>query len=288
MKITSLFGRSTPVVSFEFFPPKTEEGVDQLYKTVEELRPCRPSFVSVTYGAGGSTRDRTIELVGRIQRELGILTMAHLTCVGSSRGEIAEVLQRLKAAGIRNVLALRGDPPKGETAFRAAKDGFSHATELVAFARSEWPELCIGAACYPEGHVENRDLEIDLTHLVAKVRAGADFLVSQLFFDNEDYRAFVRRCRSVGIEIPIVPGLMPITNVSQVERFTQMCGSRIPQELRRRLKIVANDPAAVVATGVQWTVDQGRALLRDGAPGLHFYTLNRSSATLAVHAALGL
>jgi len=288
MKITSLFGRSTPVVSFEFFPPKTEEGVEQLYKTVEELRPCRPSFVSVTYGAGGSTRDRTIELVGRIQRELGILTMAHLTCVGSSRAEIAEVLQRLKAAGIRNVLALRGDPPKGETAFRAVKDGFSHATELVAFARAEWPEVCIGAACYPEGHVENRDLEVDLAHLVAKVRAGADFLVSQLFFDNEDYRAFVRRCRSVGIEIPIVPGLMPITNVSQVERFTQMCGSRIPQELRRRLKIVANDPAAVVATGVQWTVDQGRALLRDGAPGLHFYTLNRSSATLAVHAALGL
>jgi len=288
MKITSLFGRSTPVVSFEFFPPKTEEGVEQLYKTVEELRPCRPSFVSVTYGAGGSTRDRTIELVGRIQRELGILTMAHLTCVGSSRAEIAEVLQRLKAAGIRNVLALRGDPPKGETAFRAVKDGFSHATELVAFARAEWPQVCIGAACYPEGHVENRDLEVDLAHLVAKVRAGADFLVSQLFFDNEDYRAFVRRCRSVGIEIPIVPGLMPITNVSQVERFTQMCGSRIPQELRRRLKIVANDPAAVVATGVQWTVDQGRALLRDGAPGLHFYTLNRSSATLAVHAALGL
>ncbi len=288
MKITSLFGRSTPVVSFEFFPPKTEEGVEQLYKTVEELRPCRPSFVSVTYGAGGSTRDRTIELVGRIQRELGILTMAHLTCVGSSKAEIAEVLQRLKAAGIRNVLALRGDPPKGETEFRPVKDGFAHASELVAFARDQWPELCIGAACYPEGHVENRDLEIDLAHLVAKVRAGADFLVSQLFFDNEDYRAFVRRCRSVGIEIPIVPGLMPITNVGQVERFTQMCGSRIPQELRRRLKIVANDPAAVVATGVQWTVDQGRALLRDGAPGLHFYTLNRSSATLAVHAALGL
>lgn len=288
MKITSLFGRSTPVVSFEFFPPKTEEGVEQLYKTVEELRPCRPSFVSVTYGAGGSTRDRTIELVGRIQRELGILTMAHLTCVGSSKAEIAEVLHRLKVAGIKNVLALRGDPPKGETSFRATKDGFSHATELVAFARSEWPELCIGAACYPEGHVENRDLEVDLEHLVAKVRAGADFLVSQLFFDNEDYRAFTRRCRSAGIEIPIVPGLMPITNVSQIERFTQMCGSRIPQELRRRLKIVANDPAAVVATGVQWTVDQGRALLRDGAPGLHFYTLNRSSATLAVHAALGL
>lgn len=288
MNIASLFRRGSPVISFEFFPPKTAEGVEQLYRTVEELRPCRPSFVSVTYGAGGSTRDRTIELVGRIQRELGIVTMAHLTCVGSTRDEIAGVLQRLHDAGIRNVLALRGDPPKGETEFRPVAEGFSHASELVAFIRKLRPDMCIGAACYPEGHVETRDLEVDLQHLVTKVRAGADFLVSQLFFDNEDYRAFVRRCRSAGIDIPIVPGLMPITNVSQIERFTQMCGSRIPQELRRRLRIVANDPSAVVATGVQWAVDQGRALLRDGAPGLHFYTLNRSSATLAVHAALGL
>ncbi len=288
MKIVSLFGRGSPVVSFEFFPPKTTEGVEQLYRTVEELRPCRPSFVSVTYGAGGSTRDRTIELVARIQRELGILTMAHLTCVGSTRNEIGDVLGRLHSSGVRNILALRGDPPKGETQFRPTQDGFQYASELVAFARSQFPDLCIGAACYPEGHVETQDREVDLTHLVTKVRAGADFLVSQLFFDNEDYRAFVRRCRSAGIDVPIVPGLMPVTNVSQTERFTQMCGARIPQELNRRLRIVANDAAAVVATGVQWTVDQGRALLRDGAPGLHFYTLNRSSATLAVHAALGL
>lgn len=288
MKIVDLFGRGAPVVSFEFFPPKTAEGVEGLYKTVQELRPCRPSFVSVTYGAGGSTRDRTIELVSRIQRELGITTMAHLTCVGSTRDEIAEVLERLHAGGIRNVLALRGDPPKGETEFRPVPGGFSHASELVAFVRARFPDFCIGAACYPEGHVENRDLDADLGHLVTKVSAGVDFLVSQLFFDNEDYRAFVRRARSAGIQVPIVPGLMPVTNVGQTERFTQMCGARIPQELFRRLKIVANDPSAVVATGVQWTVDQGRSLLRDGAPGLHFYTLNRSSATLAVHAALGL
>lgn len=276
------------MVSFEFFPPKTPDGVEQLYRTVEELRPCRPSFVSVTYGAGGSTRDRTIELVSRIQRDLGMATMAHLTCVGSSRDEIGEVLKRLVDAGIQNVLALRGDPPKGETEFKPTAGGFLHASELVAFVRDRYPAICIGAACYPEGHVECRDLDLDLEHLVTKVAAGADFLVSQLFFDNEDYRAFVRRARSAGISVPIVPGLMPVTNVSQVERFTQMCGARIPQELRRRLRIVANDPAAVVATGVQWSVDQGRALLRDGAPGLHFYTLNRSSATLAVHAALGL
>lgn len=288
MKISSMFGRGGPVVSFEFFPPKTPEGVEVLYRTAEELRPCRPSFVSVTYGAGGSTRDRTIELVTRIQRDLGMVTMAHLTCVGSSKAEIGEVLKRLVDGGIQNVLALRGDPPKGETEFRPTEGGFRHASELVAFIREKGYDFCVGAACYPEGHVEAKDLDVDLSNLVTKVSAGVDFLVSQLFFDNEDYRAFVRRARSAGVSVPIVPGLMPVTNVSQTERFTQMCGARVPQELRRRLRIVSNDPAAVVATGVQWSVDQGRALLRDGSPGLHFYTLNRSSATLAVHAALGL
>ncbi len=288
MRIVDLFGGSDPVISFEFFPPKTEEGVEALYETVKALRPCRPSFVSVTYGAGGSTRDRTLELVARIQRELDITTMAHLTCVGSTRDEIRQTLERLHESGIRNVLALRGDPPKGETQFQATEGGFRYATELVAFIRELNMDFCVGAACYPEGHVESQDLETDLKHLVEKVDAGADFLVSQLFFDNADYRAFVSRARSDGVQIPIVPGLMPVTNAAQVERFTKMCGSRIPQELYRRLRIVAADPAAVVATGVQWAVDQGRELLEAGAPGLHFYTLNRSSATLAVHAALGL
>jgi methylenetetrahydrofolate reductase (NADPH) len=288
MKIASLFQRREPVVSFEFFPPKTAEGVESLYRAVEDLRSCRPSFVSVTYGAGGSTRDRTLELVTRIQRELGITTMAHLTCVGSTRAELEETLHRLVDAGIRNVLALRGDPPKGETAFVPVAGGFRYANELVAFIRDRGFDLCVGGACYPEGHVETRDLDKDLDHLVQKVRAGVDFLITQLFFDNEDHRAFVRRARSAGVAVPIVPGLMPVTNVSQVQRFTQMCGARIPQELQRRLRIVEKDPAAVVATGVQWTVEQARLLLRDGAPGLHFYTLNKSSATLAVHAALGL
>ena len=288
MRIVDLFGAGAPVISFEFFPPKTEEGVETLYRTVKELRPCRPSFVSVTYGAGGSTRDRTLELVARIQRDLGITTMAHLTCVGSTKDEIRETLERLYASGIRNVLALRGDPPKGETEFQATEGGFRYGTELVSFIRELGMDWCIGAACYPEGHVESSDLEGDLAHLVEKVDAGADFLVSQLFFDNDDYHAFVRRARCAGITVPIVPGLMPVTNASQVERFTKMCGARIPQELYRRLRIVENDSAAVVATGVQWAVDQGRELLKRGAPGLHFYTLNRSSATLAVHAALGL
>lgn len=288
MKIASLFASGRPVVSFEFFPPKTEEGVETLYKTVGELRSCRPSFVSVTYGAGGSTRDRTIDLVTRIQRDLGLTTMAHLTCVGSTRAEIKEVLKRLQGGGIQNVLALRGDPPKGETEFKPVPGGFSYASELVKFVRDEGFDFCIGAACYPEGHVETRDLDQDLDHLANKVRQGVDFLVSQLFFDNEDFRAFQRRARSAGIDVPIVPGLMPVTNVAQTQRFTQMCGSRIPQELLRRLRIVESDASAVVATGVHWTVEQARQLLAAGAPGLHFYTLNKSSATLAVHAALGL
>lgn len=288
MRIADLFAGDEPVVSFEFFPPKTAEGVEALYETVKALGPCRPSFVSVTYGAGGSTRDRTLELVARIQRELGITTMAHLTCVGSTKDEIRETLTRLHDSGIRNVLALRGDPPKGETTFQATEGGFRYASELVSFVRDVDLDFCIGAACYPEGHVESDDLESDLGHLVTKVEAGVDFLVSQLFFDNADYHAFVRRARSAGVQVPIVPGLMPVTNAAQVQRFTEMCGSRIPQELYRRLCIVSEDSSAVVATGVQWAVDQGRELLELGAPGLHFYTLNRSSATLAVHAALGL
>lgn len=286
-RIDSQFGRG-PVVSFEFFPPKDGDGVESLYRAVEALRPCRPSFVSVTYGAGGSTRDRTIELVTRIHRELGLVPMAHLTCVGSTREQTKEILKRLYGEGIQNLLALRGDPPKGEATYTPTEGGFRFARELVACIRDTGLDFCVGAACYPEGHVETPDLDADLRHLQLKVQAGVDFLITQLFFDNQDYHAFVRRCRSAGIDVPVLPGLMPITNVAQVQRFTQMCGARIPHELRRRLQIVQQDAAAVVATGVQWTVEQGRQLLRDGAPGLHFYTLNKSSATLAVHAALGL
>jgi len=288
MRIKDMLSSGKPTVSFEFFPPKTDDGIDKLYRAVEALKPCRPSFVSVTYGAGGSTRDRTLELVARIKHELRIETMAHLTCVGASRSELAATLERLVAAGVENVLALRGDPPKGEATFVAAAGGFGHASELVAFIRNEGYPLCVGAACYPEGHPESPSLDADMSHLKAKVDAGADFLSSQLFLDNQDDLAFVRRARSAGIDVATVPGLMPVTNVSQVERFTNMCGARIPQELRRRLSIVEHDPAAVVATGVYWTTAQAKQLLEHGAPGLHFYTLNQSSATLAVHAALGL
>ncbi|MBW2524313.1 MAG: methylenetetrahydrofolate reductase [NAD(P)H] [Deltaproteobacteria bacterium] len=288
MKITAMLRAPQPVVSFEFFPPKTPKGVESLYHTVEALRACRPSFVSVTYGAGGSTRTRTLDLLARIQKQLGVQTMAHVTCVDATREEIGEVLHRLADAGIENVLALRGDGPSRDEAFRPTPGGFAHADELVQFIRDEGFPFCVGAACYPEGHPESGGLEADLEHLRHKVDRGVDFLISQLFFDNEEYLAFVRRARSAGVDVPIVPGLMPVTNVAQIERFTEVCGARIPQELFRRLSIVRDDPAAVVATGVYWTTKQAERLLRSGVPGLHFYTLNKSSATLAVHAALGL
>lgn len=223
MKISSLFGQGNPVISFEFFPPKTEQGVENLYHTVENLRLCRPSYVSVTYGAGGSTQDRTLELVTRIQRDLDLTAMAHLTCVGNTREQIGEVLKRLVDNGIQNVLALRGDPPQGDTEFKPVPGCFRYANELVSFIRDRGFDLCVGAACYPEGHVENRDLDADLEHLVTKVDAGVDFLITQLFFDNEDLQAFTRRARTAGVEIPIVPGLMPVTNVAQTQRFTDMC-----------------------------------------------------------------
>ena len=288
MKIRDMFASGRPVVSFEFFPPKTEEGKESLFSAVEALAPCRPSFVSVTYGAGGSTRDRTLELVVRIKQELGIEAMAHLTCVAATKVEIAATLRRLADSGIANVLALRGDPPKGHARFEKVCGGFSYASELVRFIKEEGYPFCVGAACYPEGHPECPDRELGLAHTKEKVDAGVDFLITQLFFDNQDYLAFSRRAKSARIDVPILPGLMPVTNVSQVERFTRMCGARVPHELDRRLRIVARDPAAVVAAGVYWTTVQAHELLQKGAPGVHFYTLNQSSATLAVHAALGL
>jgi len=288
MRISNMFSAGAPVVSFEFFPPKTDSGQQTLFDSIEALQPCRPSFVSVTYGAGGSTRSRTLEVVTRIKRELGIEALAHLTCVGETQKELRATLKRLDEAGITNLLALRGDAPADQDSFVQTEGGFAHADELVAFIRAEGFDFCIGAACYPEGHPETPNLQEDLDHLKRKVDRGVDFLITQLFFDNQDYLAFVRRARSAGIDVPIVPGLMPVTNVSQTERFTKMCGARIPQELYRRLRIVARDPAAVVAAGVYWTTEQAKELLQAGAPGLHFYTLNKSSATLAVHAALGL
>jgi methylenetetrahydrofolate reductase (NADPH) len=280
--------RGEPIFSFEFFPPKSAEGEKALFETVEALRPLGPAYVSVTYGAGGSTRLKTVELVKRLKRESEVEAMAHVTCVGSSRDEIAAVLDEVADAGVQNVLALRGDPPRGQTAFTPHPDGFRYASELVAFIRAS-PErwrFCVGAACYPEGHVETRDLARDLSHLKAKVDAGADFLVTQLFFDNGRYFSFVERARAAGIALPIVPGIMPFTNVEQVERFTAMCGASIPPPLRAAMEVRREDPDGARELGVAYAGLQCADLLRRGAPGIHFYTLNRSPSTRAILAAL--
>jgi methylenetetrahydrofolate reductase (NADPH) len=280
--------RGEPVFSFEFFPPKTDEGVRTLFETVEALRPLGPAYVSVTYGAGGSTRTRTVELVKRLKRDAEVEAMAHVTCVGASREEIASVLDEVAEAGIQNVLALRGDPPRGQAEFVPHPEGFRYASELVAFIRSRpdhW-RFCVGAAAYPEGHVETRDLVQDLHNLRAKVAAGVDFLVTQLFFDNEKYFGFVQRARAAGIDLAIIPGIMPFTNVEQIERFTAMCGASIPPPLRAAMEVRRNDPDAARELGVAYASLQCADLLRRGAPGIHFYTLNRSPSTRAIVAAL--
>ena len=286
MRIGRMHGRGRPVFSFEFFPPKDEGGAEQLMATVAELREALdPDFVSVTYGAGGSTRDRTIDLVTRIQRELGICAMAHMTCVMATRDEIRENVERLVANGIENVLALRGDPPRDVETFEPTAGGFAHASELIEFLNAEF-DVDVGAACYPETHPESPGLEDDLRWTRVKEDAGARFLITQLFFDNRDYFEFVERARDAGIRSPIVPGIMPITNVGQVERFTKMCGAKIPEKLLERLRPVQEDSAKVMATGIEHAILQCRELMARGAPGLHFYTLNKSFATRSILAAV--
>lgn len=285
MRIRELLATGRPSFSFEFFPPKTEEGSAHLLETIESLRDLDPTYVSVTYGAGGSTRDLTIDLVRRIKTEFGIEPMAHLTCVGSNRDEIKGIVDRLAESGVENILALRGDPPKGQTQFQAVDGGFHYACELAAFLREHW-RFCIGGACYPEGHTEAVSLDTDITHLRAKVAAGAEFLVTQLFFDNQRYYDFLQKVRAAGIGVPIVPGLMPITNVEQVERFTRMCGATIPEPLLSELQRLRDRPEAVLSLGVAHATAQCLDLLAKGAHGIHFYTLNKSAATRTILTAL--
>jgi len=287
MFIRDLFGLGLPAFSFEFFPPRSEEAVAQLERTIADLRPLEPSFVSVTYGAGGSTREKTIDIVSRIRRDTGIEAMAHLTCAGSTRDELASVLQRLADAGVKNVLALRGDPPKGQASFQAVEGGFSYASELVRFIRERHgDDFSVGGAAYPEKHIECGNPAVDLTNLKRKTNEGVDFLITQLFFDNRRYFEFVERARKCGITAPIVPGIMPITNASQIERFTVACGATLPFDLAEELDRRRNDPAAVLRLGIEHAIQQCAGLLKGGAPGIHFYTLNRSHATVEIFQAL--
>jgi methylenetetrahydrofolate reductase (NADPH) len=276
-----------PVFSFEFFPPKTDEGERNLRATLEDLRAFEPDFASVTYGAGGSTRDKTVELTKWIKQELGIEAMAHLSCVGATREELVEILDGIQTSGIDNVLALRGDPPRGQTEWTPHPGGLHYSTELAALISSRYP-FAIGAACFPEVHPEAPDLAHDLRFLKEKISNGASFLITQLFFDNELYFRFVEEARAAGIEVPIIPGIMPITDVGQIKTITGMCGATIPPALLQALEWRAADREAVLQLGVAYATLQCAELLARDAPGIHFYTLNRSPATRAILSALRL
>lgn len=279
MRIVELFGQTDrPVFSFEFFPPKTDRGFESLGETIRDLKVLNPDFVSVTWGAGGSTRRKTVELTVEIQREIGLRAMAHLSCIGSTAEQLSETLDELQAGGIRNVLALGGDRPDD---YEPPAGAFTYANELAGFVRDRGG-FCIGGACYPETHPAAPSPEADLANLKRKVEAGVDFLITQLFFDNADYFAFVERARAEGIEVPIVPGIMPVVNVRSIRRMTSLSGARIPDELQARLDEVMESETETRELGIEWATRQCRELLERGAPGIHFYTLNRSTATRAI------
>jgi methylenetetrahydrofolate reductase (NADPH) len=287
MRIAELYAAGRPVFSFEFFPPKTDAGYRALYRTIGDLKRLEPGFVSVTCGAAGSTRAKTADLVIRIQRELGLTAMAHVTCTGQTAEELAETLERLAVEGIENVLALRGDPPRDQPDWRPVPGGFRHASDLARFIRGRWP-FSIGGACYPEKHHEAPSFEDDLRRLVTKVEAGAEFLITQLFLDNADYFRFVERARAADIAVPIVPGIMPMVSLHNLRHAMRLSpGSKTPPALEDALAAAEDDEERSLAIGVDWAWRQCRELLDRGAPGVHFYTLNRSPATRQVRERLG-
>jgi methylenetetrahydrofolate reductase (NADPH) len=280
-------GGAPPSFSFEFFPPKTDDGERNLAAALEELSCMAPSFVSVTYGAGGSTEQRrkTIDIVSRIKQDHGLEAMAHFTCVNATTEELRATLDLMRDAGIENVLALRGDPPQGQDEWTATEGGLRYSRELIELIRAEY-DFAIGAACFPEVHIHATSPEDDLRYLKEKVAAGATFLITQLFFDNAYFYDFVARAREIGIEVPIIPGIMPITNYAQIKRITSLCGSVIPAHLIAELDARVETPQAVTDFGVAYATLQCADLLANGAPGIHFYTLNRSPATRAILSAL--
>jgi len=278
MRNADHFRSGRPVFSFEFFPPKTDAGFAALYRTVEELKLLNPDFVSVTWGAGGSTRRKTVEIVIQIQQEIGITAMAHLSCIGSTPEQLIETLTRLERAGIENVLALGGDRPPE---YVPPPGAFTYANELVTFIKSRFG-FCLGGACYPETHQLAPSPEADLANLVRKVNAGVDFLITQLFYDSADYFSFLARARAAGISVPIVPGIMPIISAANIRRIAALSAARIPAALDAQLRRVERDDAQTLEVGVAWATRQCQELLDGGAPGIHFYTMNKSPATRRV------
>ena len=288
MHIRDLLRQQQPCFSFEFFPPRTREGAEQLYKTMVDLVLLRPSYVSVTYGAGGSTRELTHGLMIRIREHTGLTVVSHMTCVGSTKADIGEILREYREHGIDDIMALRGDPPKGETSFRQPEGGFAHAADLVAFVRGSFPTMGIGVAGFPEGHPETPNRLIEMDHLKAKVDAGADYICTQLFFDNRDFYDFCERCEIAGITVPIIAGIMPVTSLKGMQRMAELAlGARFPARLIKSL-VRAKDDEYVERVGIHWATEQVRDLIDHGVKGVHFYTLNRSKATLTIYETLGL
>jgi methylenetetrahydrofolate reductase (NADH) len=289
MSIRPLFQSSNKTFSLELYPPKTPEAERQLYENLHRMKKLKPSFLSVTMGAMGTNKGNTLEIVQRIEQDYHLNGVAHLTCVNANRDNILALIGELKKRKIENILCLRGDPPQGTSSFIPPVNGFRYASELVAFVREKTgQDFSLGVAGYPEGHLECPDKEKDLLHLKQKVDAGAEYVLTQLFFDNRDYFDFVDRARALGIGVRIIPGIMPVTNFAQLEKFTRMCGSKIPSSMRGDLEKIKDDSPSVKSYGVEYAVRQCEELLKKGAPGLHFYTLNQADAVEKIFKALNL
>ena len=286
MKIKEILQQKR-TVSCEFFPPREEDGIPAVFRAIDRVSSFNPDFVSVTYGAGGSTRDFTERITMQVKQETDLEVMAHLTCVAQTREEVHEVLGRLDEAGVENVIALRGDPPRGQEDFVPAEGGFGHATELIDHIRSNF-DFGLAAACYPEGHTESPDLDSDIQYALQKVEKGADFLITQLFYDNKYFFELMERAQRAGIDVPIIPGVLPILNTAQIRRFTSLCGATIPTDLDTKLEEYAEDDSAVRELGVEFASRQVEELWENGVPGIHFYVLNRSYSVSRILANLNL
>ena len=282
MTLSTAYGPGRLGISFELFPPKTEAGLETLFRRVAELMSLEPSYITCTYGAGGSTRERTLDIVERVHGEFSCPVASHLTCVGSTTDQLREFLREATARGVTNIVALRGDPPQGETSFRPVPGGLRYANELVALIRSEFNGLGVAVAGYPETHQEAPSPEVDLTNLQRKVDAGADVVITQLFYHNDNFFRFRDRCVAAGIEVPIVPGLLPVTNLAQIQRITSLCGAKLPADFVAKLESAGDDPAAQFEVGVEQAAEQTQQLIDAGVPGIHFYVLNKSEATAKV------
>ena len=281
-RLSQHYGPGRFGLSIELYPPKSPAGEADLFTNMAELATFKPSFVTCTYGAGGSTRDKTLDIVGRVHREFGLPVASHLTCVGATADELRTYIREAQAVGVDYIVALRGDPPKGEEAFKPVNGGFSNACDLVGMIHAEFPEIGVAVAGYPETHLEAVSPEKDLEYLKHKIDQGADIVVTQLFYRNEDYFRFRDRCIAAGIAVPIVPGILPVTNLAQVRRITSMCGAHLPDALQAELEAHPEDPQGQFEVGVEYAAGQVTELVREGCPGLHFYVLNKSRATAQI------